>query len=80
MPKTEQKLVSIMAFRNGQFSIISDSTATEKESDKEIGGLFADGWTIREMTSPGPDSFIVLLMEREKKQGSSGAGQRPFGD
>lgn len=71
----EQKLVPVMAYRGGSFGLVNDSDGESVEA------LLAGGWRIQQMACPGPESFVVLLLERDapKEPAKAHAGPLPFG-
>jgi hypothetical protein len=64
----EQKILHV-AIKAGKFWE-ADSRSVEVD-------IFADGWAVREMATPGPDGYVLFLMEREKP-GRSSAGPLPI--
>lgn len=45
----------------------------------DIQDIFADGWTVAQMATPGPEGLVLLLMERQKPAGHAGVVNYPFG-
>ena len=60
----EQKFFQ-MIVTSGKFLEATDHSTAIKD-------IFAEGWTVREMATPGPDGLVLLLMERNKP--AAGAG------